>query len=126
MNLLRISKKQIIIVAGILVLFLLLMDLNNRLTEMNNLVNHRDEISTEVANYQQTASFLETQNAYATSPAAVEDFARNYGRMVKEGEVLLVPVPQGTADPALIDVEPTPTPIPYSNSQIWWALFFGD
>ena len=53
---------------------------------------------------------------------------RNEGKMVRDGEILVIPVPAGaiaevtpTAAP-LIDVQTTP-PEPKSW-QLWWSLFF--
>jgi hypothetical protein len=67
---------------------------------------------------------LEGQIQYATSDAAVNEYARNNG-LVREGEKLIVPLGNSTAVPQTV-LEPTPTPARVSNREIWWALFFGD
>lgn len=81
-------------------------------------------MKTDVAASKATQSGLQEQIAYATSDAAVNEYARNNG-MVREGEKLVVPIPNDTPIPQQA-VEPTPTTIKVTNQEIWWALFFGD
>ncbi|MEA4908141.1 MAG: hypothetical protein GYA17_16635 [Chloroflexi bacterium] len=120
---LKINRKQLI-VAGLLVLFVfLMMDLNNRLSELSRLSSEQGEISTEVMALRQTEVYLYTQEAYATSEVPVEEWAREKG-LVRPGDVAIVPLaPENvTATP---QASPTPTPQRYSNWDIWWMLFFG-
>jgi hypothetical protein len=106
------------------VLFFLVMDLNSRLNELSRLTAQHNEAATVVANLQQTVGVLTTQMAYATSDAAVEDWAYGEGHMVRSGENLIIPLePQGATQAPLVVVTPVPTQI--SNWEIWMALFSG-
>lgn len=77
------------------------------------------------------ATALKVQSDFVDSDAFVEQWARSQeGKMVKQGEVLIVPVP-GRQQPT-----PVPTPLIASpslagdsdvrNSTLWWQLFFDD
>ena len=67
---------------------------------------------------------------YVKSDAYVEYWARDEGKMVRDGEVLILPQGVGVQDavPAstrrLFDLETT-APEP-ENWELWWALFFDD
>lgn len=83
----------------------------------------------------QEIDFLETQLSdliqelnYVKSDAYVETWARDEGKMVKEGEVLVLPqtldgaeeLPSQTIVMAEFETKP-PEP---QNWELWWALFF--
>ena len=65
---------------------------------------------------------------YAQSDAFVEQWAHSDGKMVRPGEVLVIPVPVSTpvaATPTpsvFLEIETSPpTPQPWT---LWWSLFF--
>jgi len=124
MNKFHINWKQLAVFGGFIVLFFLLMDFNSRINELNRLNTQLSGMKTDVAASKATQSGLQEQIAYATSDAAVNEYARNNG-MVREGEKLVVPIPNDTPMPQQA-VDPTPTTIKVTNQEIWWALFFGD
>ncbi len=62
--------------------------------------------------------------AGATSEAVVEEWARSEGRMVREGEHLIVPLPAEGGSPATEDTGSRGRGRP-SNWEVWWALLFG-
>ena len=107
-----------------MVLFFLLMDFNGRINELNRLNTELAKMETQVSANKATESGLQEQIQYATSDAAVNEYARNNG-LVREGEKLIVPLGNSTPVPELAH-ETTPTPVKIANRQIWWALFFGD
>jgi len=106
------------------VLFFLLMDFNGRINELNRLNTEQSRMETQVQGNKSTQSALLEQIQYATSDAAVNEYARNNG-LVREGEKLIVPLGNSTPVPEVV-IEPTPTQVKVSNRDIWWALFFGD
>ncbi len=108
----------------VVILFLLVMDFNNRVGELLRLNADRDDISTQVANLQATQQSLKAQIAYATSDVAVEEWARSQGHLVRDGDVAIVPMapPNDTPVP---QITPSPTPQQVENWQVWQALFFG-
>ena len=67
------NKKQIVMILVLLVVAFLMMDLNNRLTELFRLSGQRDTMQTEVVALKRTEQSLQTQLAYATSDAAVQN-----------------------------------------------------
>lgn len=119
-----IAWKQILIIFGFVILFFLLMDLNNRISELNRLNTQLDRMQAEVGGLIATEVELKEKILYSTSESAVDAFARENG-MIQEGEKLIIPIPFGT--PLSVEsTNPTPTPPIIKNHSIWWALFFGD
>ena len=107
-----------------IVLFFLVMDLNNRLNELSRLSKQQEKASTVIAVLQATLNTLDTQVAYSRSEGAVEDWAYEEGHMARPGENLVIPlVPPGTTP--IVQVNPTPTPTSVENWQIWLALISG-
>jgi len=124
MKIVRFFDKRVLIVLGVLILVLLMMDFNNRMGDLSRLKAQRATLTFQVDQLLQTEQLLDTQIAYATSDLAVQDYARNDGKMAQTGDVPIVPIaPQGSTP------QPTPTPqnVPtvVSNWQLWFALFFG-
>ncbi|HNX45805.1 MAG TPA: septum formation initiator family protein [Anaerolineaceae bacterium] len=118
------ADRRIIMVVVIVVLVLLMMDFNNRMVNMLQLGRQEKQLNTQVAALQQTKVKIEAQIAYATSDAAVEQWAREENRLVNEGDYpIIIMAPSGQI--------PTPTPRPVtakvmlSNMQIWKELLFG-
>ena len=115
-------KRILLVVAGVL-LFFLVMDLNSRLNELNRLSAQRDRSSTQVAILQGTLDSLETQMYYSTSVSAVEQWAYEEGHMARPGDKVIIPIaPPGATQPPVF--EPTPTPVPINNWELWMALIF--
>ena len=124
MKILRLLDKRILIVVGVVVLILLMLDFNSRMADLSRLKNQRDRLSTEEALLVQTEQFLDTRIAYATSNVAVQDYARNDGKMVQPGDFLLVPVSPGGSTPQPTTTPPVSTTV-VDNWERWFALFFG-
>ncbi|HNT53690.1 MAG TPA: hypothetical protein PKG95_03200 [Anaerolineaceae bacterium] len=125
MNWIKTNLRRILLLGAVVVLLLLMMDLNNRVVALNRLTDQRDDMHTEIAQYQATATVLHTQIAYATSEAAVDGAARDKLHYIQPGDVLVVPLPPPGATPAPVFI-PTPTVMPIENYQVWWELIFGD
>lgn len=112
---------------GVVVIFLLLLflDLNNRIGELYTLNDQRDRMRTQVSVMQATEKALRKQIAYATSEAAVEEWARQDNDLSKPGDKIVIPLPQPgyTVVPT---VQPTPTIVVLENWQVWKLLLLGD
>lgn len=119
------DPKKLGLIALAVVLFFLVMDLNSRLNELSRLSDQRDDAATVVANLEGTLAVLQTQQAYAGSVGAVEEWAYNEGHMVRPGEQLVIPLspPGTTPEPVIL---PTPTVQPVENWEIWLALILGE
>lgn len=116
-------KKAGLVVAAV-ILFFLVLDLNNRLNELSRLSEQENKAQTVVAELQTTLDFLETQVAFANSEGAVEQWAYNEGHMARPGEKLIIPLsPAGTTPQPVFESTPSPTQVP--NWQIWMALLSG-
>lgn len=107
-----------------ILLFFLVMDLNNRLNELSRLSAQQEKAATVIANLESTLSNLNTQVAYSNSEGAVEEWAYEEGHMVRPGENLVIPlVPPGTTP--IPETVITTTPEPVKNWQVWLALISG-
>lgn len=115
--------KYAVIVIGLAVMALLMIDFNERLTEWRDLTAERDKVRAEYNSLISTEANYKTQIAYATSEAAVMQWAYEDGHWVRSDEFLVVPMSPGDSTP-----QPTPTPLeapaPPPNWQLWWSLFF--
>ena len=114
--------KYALIVIGLVVLTLLVMDFNNRMAEQRRLSDKREDVAVEATDLRHTQVYLETQIAYATSEAAVNEWAYEEGHMVREGENLVIPLEYPGFTPE-VTIIPTATPEPETNFQIWLSLF---
>lgn len=101
------------------------MGLSARVNELNQLTEQYEMMRTDVFALQATNSDLETSIAYATSVAAVDEYARERGYMVKPGEVLVVPISPNIETPEP-DLVPETTIEQISNWKIWYQLFFSN
>lgn len=119
-----INLKKVGLAVTAVVLFFLVMDLNNRLNELARLSQQQEKAATVISDLQSTLNSLDTQVAYANSAGAVEDWAYEEGHMTRPGENLVIPlVPVGTTP--IAEVEATSTPEPVENWQVWLALISG-
>lgn len=122
---LPISFRRIAAFAGIFVLFLVIVEFNTRLEELNRLNNQRDEIRARATQAVQTQLALQDQVAYAGSTAAVEEWARAEGHYIREGDQPVIPIGQPGSEPVVV-ATPTAIPTPLQNWEIWWKLFFDE
>jgi cell division protein FtsB len=121
----HLDTRRTVLIAVILLLVGLMMDFNSRLSELFNLNEQKDKVIIRVTALAKTAQVIDTQIAYATSEAAVGEWARQEGHMAKPGDIPIVPLA-----PAGYTPQPTPTQMVIatqaSNWQIWWAVIFGE
>ncbi len=113
---------QVLVIVGLIAGLLVMLDFNRRQSEARRLEADRDRAGTEVAQLDREHAALLTQVAYATTDAAVIDWAHSNGKLVQEGEVLVVPV-LPTPGPTAAPPAPTPRPAPPTWTE-WWELFF--
>ena len=118
--------KQILTGALIVIIILLMAEFNNRMTELDRLTVQRDRAAAQITSLVQTQIFVETQIAYATSVAAVEEWAYEEGRLVRPGDQPVVPLPSGGEQDGLtpVPVVPINTEDFVENWEVWLALFF--
>ncbi len=103
----------------------MVVDFNRRLEILNSLNKQASIRQAQATQAVQTQQALQTQVAFAASTEAVNDWARTEGHYVQDGDQPVVPVGQPGSTP-LVTIEPTPTPTPLANWQVWWNLFFSE
>lgn len=110
-----------LIIALVLVL---VMNFSSRLGDLAHLQSRAATVYVQATGAILTQEVLQTQVAQATSPAAVDGYARIEAHMGKPGDkvVAVLPVPGTTP-------EPTPTPVPPSTDlstwDVWKLFIFG-
>lgn len=117
--------KRVFLVLVIIVILILFMDFNSRISELFHMNVLRNEVHKEVYQLELTKQALTTQIAYATSEIAVEEWAREQGHMAQPGDIPIIPLQEPNTTPTLTFIL-TPTPPKVSNWQVWQALFFGE
>jgi len=115
--------RMILVVVIVAVMTLMVMDFNSRMAEWRRLSVRRDQVAVEATGLKRTQVSLQTQIAYATSPAGVQAWAYGQGKRAEKGVVIVVPVPAGESTPVPTP-QPTVTPQVVHNWQLWWSLFF--
>lgn len=117
--------RNILFVLSMFLVVVLLMDFSRRMDELDRLTTQLESVQAQATAVMETQVGLMTQVAYATSDAAVEEWAYEDGKWVRSGESLVEIVPAGNAAPT---AEPTTVTQPgkQPNWRIWWELFFGD
>ncbi|MDO9545250.1 MAG: septum formation initiator family protein [Pelolinea sp.] len=116
-------KRQWIYIILFLVLFIMMLGLNSRLSEYFRLSSQQNEMNERIVQLESTQDSLETQIAYANSDKAVEEWARTYEKQVLPGDQLIVPLPLENEIPE-VNYVAVPTTSTSENWQIWWDLFF--
>lgn len=94
------------------------------------------QMQTEHSRLQATIDVLERQKYellkardYAANDASVESWAHAEGKMVRENEILVIPVPAGMVEPTATPPPPVLVSAPPSEPEtpkwhLWWNLFF--
>jgi len=104
---------------------MLILGFNNRIATLRRLTDEAEVVKADVNRLEATKVSLETQISQAASEAAVEKWAYEKARMIREGDHLVAPIspneePGAVVEPFLV----IPQPEPAENWQVWKALFF--
>jgi cell division protein FtsB len=107
---------------------MLAINFSSRVTADRQLAAVLNAVEREIETLRREQGKLIEQLEYVKSDAYVETWARSNGRMVREGEVLVLVSPVGDPAPAPVVVMP---PISEANQpqavpawHLWWSLFF--
>ena len=121
---LEINLRRLGVLITIGIVLTLVMNFNTRLEELSRLQNEAATVRVQATAVFITQQALETQVALATSPAAVEEFARDEAHMAQPGDqvFVVVPAPGATAPPSIV---PTPVESKLTRWDVWMELLFG-
>lgn len=126
----QLSGVQVMFAAILAIGMVLGINFSNRIASSQPLRTYYEGMETEIAELRQEQADLIGERNFVESDAFVEQWARSDGKMVRPGEVLVIPQPAGAPEdaaptatpPPAVEVETTaPDPDPW---ELWWALFF--
>lgn len=118
------DKRVILAVLGI-VLVLLLVDFNQRMTLLTRLRREEKELTEYYSQLESTRTALEAELIYAQSDQAVERWAREDAMMIQPGDIPIVLLPPAEQVPTPSVIEPVIIE-KIKKWEIWQALFLGD
>jgi len=118
------DKRVIFAVLGI-VLVLLLVDFNQRMTLLTRLRREEKELTEYYSQLESTRTALEAELIYAQSDQAVERWAREDAMMIQPGDIPIVLLPPAEQVPTPSVIEPIIIE-KIKKWEIWQALFLGD
>ena len=117
-------KGRTVFLMGFLALIVVWMIIfGGRIADLNRLTDEFNQSQLTLSALTATTRALATEIVRADSDAAVEEWAYEQAKMIREGDhrVAVVPV-EGT--PIAPTPLPTLIPQPQNRFQIWWDLFF--
>ena len=116
-------KRNLYLIIIVIIAVYLIIDLNTRLSTLNFLEEQEQTLEADVASLQTTLDTVNDRINYSDSDTAVEEWARQQGLMMQEGDHVILPLPG-------VYETPTPTTVPEvevtqaPNWSIWKSLIF--
>lgn len=125
----QISSVQIVFALLLSIGLLLVINFSGRIARGQQMEAERQRLQATIDVLEREKLELLRARDYAASDAAVEEWAHREAKMVRDGEVLVIPIPGNlavpTAAPPPLVYVPTPVPEPaIPNWHLWWNLFF--
>ncbi len=127
----QISSTQVMFAVILAIGLMLAIQFSSRIEQDQDLSNIKNTILEEIDLLQRERAELERELAFVESDAYVENWAHSEGRMIREGEVLVIPIPAAASlAQSIQEIEPEiaapidttlPDPVMW---HLWWALFF--
>jgi len=124
----QLSGVQVMFAAILAIGLLLAINFSSRIAAGQPLQDTYDRVQSEIDQLKQVQGALITERDYVRSDAFVEQWARSEGKMIRPGEVLVVPVPAG---PGIIETPVAENQVPVQTTPpepdpwtLWWSLFF--
>ena len=124
----RLSSVQLLFAVILSVGLMLTLNFSSRIQADRELQRIHTQVMQEIEFLEQQQEELTSELKYVKSDAYVEIWARDDGKMIREGEVLVlaqraessVEAPPTAISPVELQTKP-PEP---ENWELWWALFF--
>jgi cell division protein FtsB len=124
----QISSLQIVFAAILSIGLLLVINFSGRIARGQQTEAEHQRLQATITVLEQQQVNLLKERDYAASDASVEHWAHTEGKMIREGEVLVIPIPAGEVQPTPLPpapiLIPTPEPPEALNWHLWWNLFF--
>ena len=127
----QLSSTQVMFAVILTIGLMLAIQFSSRITAERDLINIRDTVQQEIDLLEREQISLQQQFEFVASDAYVEEWARRDARMVRNGDLIFVPVPSANTIQQLQQVAQVQTftsvdtTLPESeNWELWWALFF--
>ena len=122
------SSTQVMFAVILAVGLMLAVNFSSRIVADRSLREVQETVLREIYLLNREQAELLERLEYVKNDAYVESWAHSEGKMVREGEVLVFPVPSTYATPMPVilagDVQVQTTLPRPENWQVWWALFF--
>ena len=115
--------KRFPVVIGVIALLVVLFAFTQRVAEYVQLSGQQGREEERLAELVATQAYLEDEIAYATSQAAVEEWAREDARWAQEGDFVVIPMPPAGVTPQPVTQFQT-TPTPATNWDAWMSWLF--
>ena len=126
----QLTSIQVMLAVALTIGLVLALNFSSRISLDRDLARIHAEFSREIEALRARQGELVSELDYVKSDAYVEYWARDEGKMTREGEFLILPQSIGAADlapsPPRRWVEFQTTPPQPKNWELWWALFFDD
>ena len=126
----RLTSIQLMLAVALTIGLVLALNFSSRISLDRDLARIHAEFSREIDVLLAEQKRLIAELDYVKSDAYVEYWARDEGKMIREGEFLILPQSVGAAAPEptrprrLVEFQTTePKP---KNWELWWALFFDE
>ena len=108
----------------VLLVVVLALSFNTRLATIRRMHREEARLKQAVAMEETRQADLQWLGAYVASDDYVEHWARVEAKMIKPGEVVIVPVAPNVA--ATNPTAPASVQAPATIFEEWWSLFFGE
>jgi cell division protein FtsB len=124
----QLSGIQIMFAAIMAIGMILAINFSTRLADSRPLRDYYNSVETEIKELENVQATLIAERDYTRSDVYVEQWARRDGKMIRPGEVLVIPIPHSDnaaptpTPPAFVAIDTSP-PEP-QNWTLWWRLFF--
>ena len=115
--------KTVFLVGFLLILIIWMISFGGRIAELNRLTDEFDQAQETMVALTATTRALSTEVIRAASDVAVEEWAYENRRWIREGDHrIAVVLVEGT--PVVPTLIPTVTQQPQNLFRVWWDLFF--
>jgi cell division protein FtsB len=121
------TNAQVILIVLIIIGGRLALDFSQRIIEGQQKIAQQRYLESRIEFLEREQAKLQADKQYYSSEAYIETWAHDQGKMVREGEKLVVPIYEGR--PAIqqtltITPQESPRQKQLTPWQVWWILFF--